>query len=245
MAAFVVAGWKDMPEPNKKRGWDDDSQRMLELMLGQVERSSASASLETLDLLGGSSSNCYKSLEPHELDLEAPLPVGWEKCLDLKTGQIYYLNRSNGRSSSSDPTGHPLASPRYAVPAINFRPSVRPDETPSSAKSAIFALSDATFSRLGLHLTVDLNSPPQQDPVPITVSPESDKRPSGLDGLVGPAASKVEKAIALDTSEMITVGCAKCLMFVMLSRTDPRCPNCGSCAALDFLQPMAKKAKPT
>lgn len=38
-----------------------------------------------------------------DLDSHSPLPSGWEKCLDLQTGSIYYLNRITGLSTSCDP----------------------------------------------------------------------------------------------------------------------------------------------
>ncbi|CAN0847314.1 Protein GL2-INTERACTING REPRESSOR 1 [Linum grandiflorum] len=34
---------------------------------------------------------------------------------------------------------------------------------------------------------------------------------------------------------MVLVGCPRCLMYVMLSEDDPRCPKCKSTVLLDFL----------
>ncbi|CAK7329146.1 unnamed protein product [Dovyalis caffra] len=39
-----------------------------------------------------------------------------------------------------------------------------------------------------------------------------------------------------DTTPMLLVGCPRCLMYVMLSEVDPRCPKCKSTVLLDFLR---------
>lgn len=70
---------------------------MLQLMMGHFERRT-----ETLDLLGGSSTAAFTTLE---LEPEKPLPCGWEKCLDLKTGMVYYMNPSSGTKILNDPRG--------------------------------------------------------------------------------------------------------------------------------------------
>lgn len=38
-----------------------------------------------------------------ELDPELPLPSGWEKCLDPKVGELYFVNRSTGVRTNEDP----------------------------------------------------------------------------------------------------------------------------------------------
>ncbi|KAL8140898.1 hypothetical protein V2J09_006919 [Rumex salicifolius] len=37
-----------------------------------------------------------------------------------------------------------------------------------------------------------------------------------------------------ETTSMVVVGCPRCLMYVMLSDVDPRCPKCKSTVLLDF-----------
>ncbi|WOL00383.1 hypothetical protein Cni_G09096 [Canna indica] len=36
------------------------------------------------------------------------------------------------------------------------------------------------------------------------------------------------------TSSMVLAGCSRCLMYVMLSENDMKCPKCGSTVLLDF-----------
>ncbi|KAJ6739458.1 hypothetical protein OIU74_004266 [Salix koriyanagi] len=38
------------------------------------------------------------------------------------------------------------------------------------------------------------------------------------------------------TAPMLVAGCPRCLMYVMLSEVDPKCPKCKSTALLDFLR---------
>ncbi|KAL4272388.1 hypothetical protein GQ457_13G012280 [Hibiscus cannabinus] len=41
------------------------------------------------------------------------------------------------------------------------------------------------------------------------------------------------------TTPMVLVGCPRCLMYVMLSEDDPKCPKCKSTVLLDFLHDTA------
>ncbi|XP_058742673.1 protein GL2-INTERACTING REPRESSOR 1-like [Vicia villosa] len=38
-----------------------------------------------------------------------------------------------------------------------------------------------------------------------------------------------------EATSMLLVGCPRCLMYVMLSENDPKCPKCESTVLLDFL----------
>ncbi|CAI0462639.1 unnamed protein product [Linum tenue] len=38
-----------------------------------------------------------------------------------------------------------------------------------------------------------------------------------------------------EATSMVLVGCPRCLMYVMLSQDDPKCPKCKSTVLLDFL----------
>uniref|UniRef100_A0A7I4F6D6 WW domain-containing protein n=1 Tax=Physcomitrium patens TaxID=3218 RepID=A0A7I4F6D6_PHYPA len=108
-------------EMSKKRTWGADTEKLMQLMMGQFGSSSSPAvgggdvkqEVDvTLDLLGtaagsspasGTELDCHSSAEFLELDPDQPLPSGWEKCLDLKTGELYFLNKSTGVRTSEDP----------------------------------------------------------------------------------------------------------------------------------------------
>ncbi|OVA09639.1 hypothetical protein BVC80_9101g172 [Macleaya cordata] len=38
-----------------------------------------------------------------ELNSQVPLPYKWEQCLDLETGELYYINWENGHKTRKDP----------------------------------------------------------------------------------------------------------------------------------------------
>ncbi|KAE8666180.1 putative aquaporin PIP1-5-like [Hibiscus syriacus] len=42
-----------------------------------------------------------------------------------------------------------------------------------------------------------------------------------------------------EATSMILVGCPRCLMYVMLSEDDPKCPKCKSAVLLDFFHDTA------
>ncbi|KAK1415903.1 hypothetical protein QVD17_31691 [Tagetes erecta] len=78
-----------------------------------LERSLQSFSLNhrttTSDDAGEESTNthCHRSATSSDATLELnsniTLPYNWEQCLDLKTGEMYYLNWATGMKSKEDP----------------------------------------------------------------------------------------------------------------------------------------------
>uniref|UniRef100_A0A803L324 GIR1-like zinc ribbon domain-containing protein n=1 Tax=Chenopodium quinoa TaxID=63459 RepID=A0A803L324_CHEQI len=54
---------------------------------------------------------------------------------------------------------------------------------------------------------------------------------------VSPPSSCVSSDVSMSSPEatsMVLVGCPRCLMYVMLSEDDPKCPKCKSTVLLDF-----------
>ncbi|XP_010543819.1 PREDICTED: uncharacterized protein LOC104816609 [Tarenaya hassleriana] len=54
--------------------------------------------------------------------------------------------------------------------------------------------------------------------------------------------SSVRYSTSPEASSMVLVGCPRCLMYVMLSEDDPKCPKCKSTVLLDFLHENAAAA---
>ncbi|KAJ6382450.1 hypothetical protein OIU77_030989 [Salix suchowensis] len=48
-----------------------------------------------------------------------------------------------------------------------------------------------------------------------------------------------------EATSMVLVGCPRCLMYVMLSENDPKCPKCKSTVLLDFLHDNTAAAAAT
>ncbi|XP_024393798.1 uncharacterized protein [Physcomitrium patens] len=125
MAVAMEVSWRGSElgspvlEVKKKRAWGADAQKLMQLMMGQLPSEGAKQAAEpsvTLDLLGKADppssgevkleSSCLAPTSPEFLELdpsEEPLPSVWEKCLDLKTGKLYYVNKCSGVSSYDDP----------------------------------------------------------------------------------------------------------------------------------------------
>ncbi|GMG98425.1 hypothetical protein Nepgr_000265 [Nepenthes gracilis] len=47
-----------------------------------------------------------------------------------------------------------------------------------------------------------------------------------------------------EATSMVLAGCQRCLMYIMLAESDPRCPRCKSTALLEFLQEDVNKKSP-
>ncbi|KAG8483819.1 hypothetical protein CXB51_023552 [Gossypium anomalum] len=52
-------------------------------------------------------------------------------------------------------------------------------------------------------------------------------------------AANVRYSSSPEATSMVLVGCPRCLMYVMLSEDDPKCPKCKSAVLLDFLHDIA------
>ncbi|KAG1369729.1 hypothetical protein COCNU_15G000950 [Cocos nucifera] len=126
------------------------------------------------------------------VDLDEPLsaPKGWERCLDLQTGKIFYrraeeiMSRNNGKGPKLD---------------------------------------------LKLNL-----SPPARGATSRRVADEDDS-PKGSSSSSPPSSCLSSCSNSPEAASMVLAGCPRCLMYVMLSEEDPRCPKCKSAVLLDFL----------
>ncbi|MCO5606948.1 hypothetical protein L7F22_064745 [Adiantum nelumboides] len=360
MAAWIGPYWQQEERQSLTDDEEVSRHRMVELLLGPFLASKTShvhhlvnEQLTTLDLLP-TPSNSFPPLRDAigcthiELEPEMPLPSGWEKCLNLKTGSIYYLNRSTGATSSCDPRKQSSldkacgkndastspASSELTVEASNeafcnnrkAKQQSRLDvnEEPKSANSngesdldlnltlhvGLCSSPMATASNDAGALTLQVSNPAASPAVIIkacsnasvsSASSSSTSSPSTLSASmafsqtilsskelsqppfpdVSTLLNKQERNQAirrrshvyagthhslfehapnvsgitpqrLAESEdltapaaMVTAACANCLMFVMLSRSNPRCPRCGtSCPEqVEALQPSLKRAK--
>ncbi|XP_015581463.1 protein GL2-INTERACTING REPRESSOR 1 isoform X2 [Ricinus communis] len=92
----------------------------------------------------------------------------------------------------------------------------------------------------GPKLDLKLNlSPPRADPRvespnrSATVSPTSP--PSSCVSSELNQDDTLRYSNSPEATSMVLVGCPRCLMYVMLSEDDPKCPKCKSTVLLDFL----------
>ncbi|KAE8702514.1 hypothetical protein F3Y22_tig00110482pilonHSYRG00220 [Hibiscus syriacus] len=101
--------------------------------------------------------------------------------------------------------------------------------------------------RNGLKLELKLNlSPPRLNPRVESPRREATVSPtSSLSSCVSSHNVDMTDAVGYASSPdatsfpMVLVGCPRCLIYVMLSEDDPKCPKCNSTVLLDFLNDTA------
>ncbi|XP_052206432.1 uncharacterized protein LOC127810887 [Diospyros lotus] len=195
---------------------------------GQTAKNDDQTALITRDLLGG----CY-ALETKELDLELQVPSGWEKRLDLKTGKVY-LQRCSSSDTSSFSSDHNHQS-NGTVPKLqdlNFPPpSKLPlnlfDETSLDLK-LVSSSSPANYQSV---CTLDkvksaLERAEKEEttrkrsmPMAKSLSPSSNSSSS----INASGMEYKEKSFS-----SFAAGCPRCLLYVLISRNNPKCPHCNT-----------------
>lgn len=151
-----------------------------------------------------------------ELNFDAaPLPPEWQRCLDIKSGQIHYYNTRTKKRTCKDPRGH--GQPDY-------RAEEGQEEEEDSANCAPPA---------GLDLELNLTFEPRRV---LAAHGKTTKR-------ANKQPAEEEEAEDDDSSssssrEMVAGVCVRCHMLVMMCRASPACPNC------KFLHPPSRAAPP-
>jgi len=187
----------------------------------------SAAVLITHDFLGGCAS---AAIESKELDLDLQVPTGWEKRLDLKSGKVY-LQRCNSPNSTSS-SEHRSQHSNGTVPKLqdlNFPPSAKQplnlfEDTnldlklvsPSSSyqsvctldkvKSALERAEKETIKKRSMSMSMsNSSSPPSYS-----------------------SSSTKETNMEYDekSSSSFAACCPSCLLYVLISRNDPKCPRC-------------------
>ncbi|XP_075641366.1 uncharacterized protein LOC142613066 [Castanea sativa] len=148
-----------------------------------------------------------KSIFDIEQHLETPLPLEWQRCLDVQSGQIHFYNSRTHKRTSKDPRKSPEpASPddhmsldlRLNLPCESLRKSHVEDKFPKHNSGSPALGSGDLFME---------SSTPKKKLGGLTSTP------SWL-------------AFEGDHQEMVATVCTKCHILVMLCKSSPACPNC-------------------
>ncbi|KAH0989240.1 hypothetical protein GBA52_000723 [Prunus armeniaca] len=154
--------------------------------------------------------NTAKSLFDIELHQETPLPLEWQRCLDIQSGQIHFYNTRTHMKTSRDPRRSP--EPPSPAPHMSLDLELNLRSCESMIRKANISDHSSENSRpnsdISLHNFHDLFMEPSR--------PTKSKNPSRL-GL---------QIDHLHHQEMVATVCMKCHMLVMLCRSSPACPNC-------------------
>ncbi|KAJ4701330.1 WW domain-containing protein [Melia azedarach] len=154
---------------------------------------------ETLDKRSKAEST--KSIFDIELHLETPLPLEWERCLDIQSGQIHFYNTRTQKKTSGDPRGSPEPpNPAGGHMSLDLELNLLPCD--SQRKNQTNKHNSAS---LPSHL--DISKQEKQKSSDLT------RCPSWL-------------AFEGDQQEMVATACMRCHMLVMLCKSSPTCPNC-------------------
>ncbi|KAK9023529.1 hypothetical protein V6N11_003747 [Hibiscus sabdariffa] len=148
-----------------------------------------------------------KSMLDMELHLETPLPLEWQRCLDIQSGQIHFYNTRTHTRTSKDPRRSP--------------------EPPSPAHMSLdLDLNLLCDSSARIANTADHQLFKKQSSVSPTREGWVEKKNNSPGGLTRNLSWLVGEGDDQKEQEMVATVCMRCHMLVMLCKSSPACPNC-------------------
>ncbi|KAK1378896.1 SacI homology domain-containing protein / WW domain-containing protein [Heracleum sosnowskyi] len=202
---------------------------LFRIINGYIEQPdiSKSTALITRDLLGGAAGACNSSttFDSKQLELDLQVPPGFEKRLDLKSGKVH-LQRCNSPNTSSDHM-HQTNQTVSKLQDLNYPPATKPlnlfDDTNLDLKLVQSSDSKST-SNYQSACTLDK----------VKSALERAEKETNRKRSVSMSPSKLSSsdtgADSMDSEEKssasFAAGCPSCLLYVLLSKSNPRCPRC-------------------
>ncbi|KAK6802731.1 hypothetical protein RDI58_000514 [Solanum bulbocastanum] len=144
-----------------------------------------------------------------ELNSEIALPYHWEQCLDLKTGEIYYLNWRTGMRVSEDPRTNVVAEEVYGDDNLYY--SEEDDDNDNDDDDNNSYDSEATYS----------------EELPSFSSSRAETTIPEINILTTEALRRAAPPSALAAPVLVLGGCKACLMYFMVPKEVDDCPRCG------------------
>ncbi|XP_073157886.1 uncharacterized protein [Henckelia pumila] len=217
-----------------------DVSSLVRVINGGDSKESTSAGKSTApitrDLLGGCCTPDSK-----ELDLDLQVPCGWEKRLDLKSGKVYLQRCNSLNSSSSTSENKPQISSKALTKFqdLNFPPTSKQtlnlfDESTlelklvSSASTSPSSSSICTLDKVKSALErAEKETVIRKRSVSMSMSMSMSKSCSPRSN----SSSSIQDR-DFDHEERFSgsfaAGCPSCLLYVLISKSNPRCPRCNS-----------------
>ncbi|KAE8666807.1 putative LRR receptor-like serine/threonine-protein kinase [Hibiscus syriacus] len=147
-----------------------------------------------------------KSMFNMELQLETPLPLEWQRCLDIQSGQIHFYNTKTHTRTCKDPRISP--------------------EPPSPGHMSLdLELNLPCDSSVRKANTTDHRLINKQNSVSPTRAGSVDKKTNSSGGLTR-NLSWLAVEDDQQEQEMVATVCMRCHILVMLCKSSPSCPNC-------------------
>ncbi|KAJ1696918.1 hypothetical protein LUZ63_005430 [Rhynchospora breviuscula] len=171
-----------------------------------------------------------------ELNSDVALPFYWEQCLDIRSGQVYYINWEDGTRTSVDP--------RTREPAIHFYASSSDDEDPETdpedeeeeveSEAALEVQetyncdsSSDTDSCSGVNTESSYTS--NMSSSHSSFSPTESSSSGGFGALSGASNSCTVNG---GGAVLVAAGCKACFMYFMVPKHVNVCPKCGGAGLL-------------
>ncbi|KAI5069228.1 hypothetical protein GOP47_0015529 [Adiantum capillus-veneris] len=178
-----------------------------------------------------------------------PLPRGWERCLDLQSGVMYLkqMNPQPGESKSGgigqsratthkrqrvllgndDGEGDPTLQLSLSLPSSTNTQS-HPSNPSSLSDANSIVNNELKYLSCQREDATTANSPPQN----ASSSSSSSSPPSklGSKSNVGLRSNQLNE----EKSLIRAAGCPHCFMYVLPSKSNPKCPRCKSSILVDL-----------
>ncbi|WOL12255.1 hypothetical protein Cni_G21021 [Canna indica] len=187
----------------------------LAQMLRGYEEGEGKRDLVTRDLLGGGGTVPGSA----EVDLEYRVPAGWERRLDLVSGRTYLRKReANPAPRHHHDLNLTLPPPSSAALFLGLDAAARP-----SAYQSVCTLEKVRSALDRAGRADGSHSPPSS----WTAASSSTKRrttAAAADRVVVDGSSPESPA----APAMTVAGCPVCLLYVLVSAAEPRCPRCAT-----------------
>ncbi|CAL9100385.1 unnamed protein product [Musa textilis] len=158
------------------------------------------ASLRSCSLGGGGGGDHAGGITV-ELNSDTALPYHWEQCLDMRTGEIYYINRETGVRTTEDPRTAAASSSAYSS---------------SYYRDGDGTSDEYSCSRVGSEED-DYEEEEEEDGGDTAAS-------STLSCTSPPESSANEEP---GGQILVAAGCKACFMYFMVPKRVDACPKCG------------------
>ncbi|CAI9116313.1 OLC1v1017425C1 [Oldenlandia corymbosa var. corymbosa] len=165
-----------------------------------------------------------------ELHLEPRIPQEWQRCLDIKSGQIYFYNTRTKQRMLDNPESQPQppTPPRQNHMSLDLELNL-PCGSSSTSSSAKNQANNPSTDNHHHHQH-------QQQPILMgSAAVANNNSTPGKRLTRAPSWLTFEEG----EEEMVAAACRKCHMLVMMCKSSPSCPNC------KFLHPPELSNSPT
>lgn len=158
---------------------------------------------------------------PQDIKSAPALPYQWEQFLDLKTGELYYIDRSVCKQARNDTRELLRLSEDSLRDRLEDMSALKIDKKPANANNRSSALL-YDYSEV-------------EDSISDIESTDEDTDGSAESHqIINPDKQALQKLEldheqgGQDSTVLVATGCRRCLMYYMLPKCVHKCPKCGS-----------------